>query len=205
MTAFDIQSGDFHSDDLAIFVPLALALGLLGHAMRLFFDQLYWSILAYGTSPWRLVFAILILAGFSLTFVSGERENFEPTIAAEATDAQKHLLAAGTALQDSTPRAHPTERKWDGSKNPKPEYWPLGERIWMTLRYHMPLVSAVVSDEWQPSEKPLQILGLPTPAAANWWPRARDWFGIMLWTNWILWPLFLPYLIRKLIRYRADE
>jgi hypothetical protein len=204
--AFDIQSGAFDIGHLAFpLLTLATALALMRHAMRLFFDQLYWSILAYGTSPWRLVLAILILAGFSLTFVSGERENFEPTIAAEATDTQKRLLAAGTAPKGAAPGTHHAERKWDDSKKPEQEQWPFGERIWMTLRYHMPLVAAVVSDEWQPSDKPLKVLGLPTPAAASWWPRARDWFGIMLWTNWILWPFFLPYLIRKLIRYRADE
>jgi hypothetical protein len=171
---------------------LLVSLFILRHAMRVFFDQLFWSVLAYRTSTVRLFVIILVLAVFSFLLVSGERENFEPTLAAEIADAQKLILAGGKDISK--------EQKWDEKKVPKEQYWPLGERVWMTLRYHIPLVSAVTSEEWQPADKPLTISGVEHWSSSNNWPRSRDWFGAMLWVNWLLWPLFLPYLIRKLIR-----
>lgn len=80
----------------------------------------------------------------------------------------------------------------------------------MTLRYHVPLVGAVISDEWQPADRPLRLAGTTTncqdtPTSSSldhYWPTARDWYGFMMWTNWILWPLFLPFLIRTLSRER---
>ena len=184
-----------------LMVLLALAFGVMRHAMRLFFDQLFWSLLDYGTSPHRLIRVVIILATFSFLFISGERENFEPTLAAEIADAQKTMLASGKDNSKEPAPHQDQERKWDEHKIPKEEYWPLGERVWMTLRYHMPLVSAVLSEEWQPADRPLAVSGFES--TPSWWPfklRSRDWFSIMLWANWILWPLFLPYFIRGLIR-----
>lgn len=74
-----------------------------------------------------------------------------------------------------------------------------GEQLWMTLRYHVPLVGAVISDEWQPADRGLTVVGLSPagddnlppdwwprgPAWERRWPRARDWYGAMLWLNWI--------------------
>jgi hypothetical protein len=160
--------------------------------MRCFFDQLYWSLVDYGTSALRLAGVILILMATSFALVSHNRQNFEPTLLAESVSQQT---------------------KWDKNKVPTPESWVFGERLWMTLRFHVPLAGAIISEEWQPADRPLTITGLSTPGdqsevpawwpqtlGARRWPRARDWYGLMLWTNWILWPLFLPFLIHKLSR-----
>jgi hypothetical protein len=188
------------------FLAIALlAVFALRNALPVFLDQLYWSVADYGTSTARLFIVIPFLALLSFALVAGERRNFEPTVAAETAEGQKMLVAAREAHSGSAAGSH-HGAKWDDHGNPKPEYWPLGERLWMTLRHHVPLVAAVVSEEWQPADKPLLISGLVvTPETPVWWPfstwlRARDWFAIMLWVNWVLWPLFLPYLIRQLNR-----
>ena len=166
---------------------------VLRDALRLFLDQLYWSLVDYGTSAWRLAGVIFIFMAVSFALVSGERRNFEPTLLAQSI---------------------PQQKEWDKNNIPTPDYWVVGERLWMTLRFHVPLVGAIISEEWQPADRPLSITGLSEPGdqskpptwwPSEWvrrWPRARDWYGIMLWMNWVLWPLFLPFLIHRVSRER---
>lgn len=160
----------------------------LAAAMRCFFDQLYWSLVDYGTSAWRLAGVIFVLMAISFALVSPERNNFAPTLLARSI----------RAAQQNPPLME------------CPVNWPFGERLWMTLRYHVPLVGAVISDDWQPADRPLRLAGATTscqdtPTSSSldrYWPTAVDWYAFMMWTNWVLWPLFLPFLIRTLSRER---
>ena len=108
---------------------------VLSGALRLFIDQLYWSLVDYGTSAWRLAGVIFVLMAVSFALVSPERNNFAPTLLARSVP----------ATQQNPPL---TECPVD---------WPFGERLWMTLRYHVPLVGAVISEEWQPADRPLLV------------------------------------------------
>ena len=164
----------------------------LSAAMRCFIDQLYWSLVDYGTSALRLAGVIFVLLAISFAFVSDDPRNFEATLLAQSI---------------------PLERKPVKGNTPTSHDWSFGERIWMTLRYHVPLVGAIISDEWQAADRPLRFAGktgtdvksalhMPWPDWAPRWPRARDWYGAMLWMNWIFWPLFLPFLIHTLSRER---
>jgi hypothetical protein len=171
---------------------LLLVLLPLFAAARCFIDQLYWSLVDYGTSAVRLAGVIFVLMAISFAFVSRECKNFGPTLLAE-----------------SLPSAQQT--KWNNWDRCTPKDWSLGERLWMTFRFHVPLVGANISEEWQPADAPLIFGGMTRPngsgsVSATWldrhWPTARDWYALMLWTNWILWPLFLPFLIHKLSRER---
>lgn len=184
------SSGLLLASTLVLVIVLS-ATGLMFYgALQIFVDHLYWSLVDYGTSAWRLACVIVVLMVASFALVSGDAHNFEPTLLAKSVNEA------------------PQKTKWyeDGV----PKYWPLGERLWMTLRFHVPLVGAVVSEEWEPADKPLNLVGAPleNTGAPSWWPvcwswpRARDWYGAMLWLNWILWPLFLPFLIHKLSRER---
>jgi hypothetical protein len=156
-----------------------------------FLDQLYCSLVDYGTSALRLAGVIFVLFAISFTFVSGCRTNFESTVLAK-------VVPAG---------------RWDKGSEPTAKQWTFGERLWMTLRYHVPIVGAIVSEEWQPADHELRFVGLTDDTGklspGGWasilqpaWPRARDWYGAMLWLNWILWPLFLPFLFHILLRER---
>ncbi|QGZ58929.1 pentapeptide repeat-containing protein [Paraburkholderia acidiphila] len=175
--------------------------------LRIVVDRLYWLLLDYGTGAMRLAVIIFILMLLSFVFVSGEPANFEPTIPAKILEAQRKMVLPTNAVlapMAYDPKEHPTEDEWT-----------FGERVWMTLEYHVPLVSAVVSDEWEAAGSPLRISSLwvernhDERGVPNWWPmkigawpKARDWFGAMQWLNWILWPLFLPFLVRKISRDR---
>jgi hypothetical protein len=191
--------------EFAFFVLLLVCFFVLLGAIRCFVDQLYWSLVDYGTSAVRLAGVIFILMVISFALVSRNRQNFEPT-----------LLALSVPQQQQQQQQQQPTVKWDNKRRPTSESWVFGERLWMTLRYHVPLVGAVISDEWQPADRGLTVVGLsPTgddnlppdwwprgPAWERRWPRARDWYGAMLWLNWILWPLFLPFLIHRLSRER---
>jgi hypothetical protein len=155
--------------------------------MRCFIDQVYWSLVDYGTSAARLAGIILVLMAASFSLVSADRNNFEPTLLAEVASGLK-------ANAPAAPGAVTREVANDGD-------WTVGERLWMVLRFHVPLVGAIVSEEWQPARQCLTI------ESHRFWLgaaclRSRDWFAIMLWINWILWPLFLPFIIHRLSRER---
>ncbi|MCP3728463.1 hypothetical protein M3I53_36065 [Paraburkholderia sp. CNPSo 3272] len=215
-------SGLFGSERLLGAIILFVILGVLApFSLRIFIDRLYWSLLDYGTGATHLAGIIFLLMLVSFVFVSGERRNFEPTIRAQTLGALQ--ARSGIYLLSRTLEARsPAEEE----EHPTAEGWTLGERLWMTLQYHVPLVPVVVAEEWQASRSPLRITR-PFVAQANdercvrsrshdveeWLPgcepvargfclKARDWFGAMEWLNWILWPLFLPFLIRKLRRDR---
>lgn len=189
VAVFMAGASQFDFEWLSIGLVVLLGAGIvMSNALGRFVDQLYWSLVDYGTSAWRLAGVIFILMALSFSLVSPAAKNFAPTL-----------------LAQSVPAAQQKKNVTDA-----PGDWSFGERLWMTLRYHVPLVGAVISDEWQPAGQPLIIVGtsgcnerraLPTFVCAH-WPTARDWFGFMLWANWILWPLFLPFLIRTLSRER---
>jgi hypothetical protein len=208
-------------------VLLLLTIFPLRHAMRCFIDQLYWSLVDYGTSAIRLPALIVVMILISFVFVSGQNSNFEPTLLAELSGARTAADTAQARAEDpsagdraradfvtatATAPGSSRKQKWDENKVPKDQYWVMGERIWMTLRYHVPLVGAVISEEWQPADRPMTFVGLSPSGGSGrpdgyrcaycYWPRARDWYATMLWLNWILWPLFLPFLIRVLARER---
>ena len=172
---------------LGLVVLLGIGIAMSG-ALRRFVDQLYWSLVDYGTSAWRLAGVIFILMAVSFALVSPAPQNFAPTLLAQSAPATQQKKPVTDAPSD----------------------WPFGARLWMTLRYHVPLVGAVISDEWQPADQPVIIVGTkgcnastaPLSFVCDHWPTARDWFGFMMWANWILWPLFLPFLIRTLSRER---
>jgi len=195
-------------------IPLALLcvlFFLLRTPMRLFFDQLYWIVLEYGTNAFRLFVVIVALFFASLIFVSDDAANFEPTLrlqTAEAVQRVEHQYAGRSGKPESkfvTPNAQPAQvgsgetaapSTLDGGA-PVEARWGFGERLWVTLHYHVPLVAELMSEDWQTADRPLRLRGTEIP-----WMRARDWFGMMMWLNWLLWPLFLPYIIRRVTRDR---
>jgi hypothetical protein len=215
----------FSASVLGLVILLAIGVALRD-AMRCSLDLLYWSLVDYGTSPVRLAGIIFFLMFISFAFVSGERKNFEPTLLAEILRSRTAASSSNSRDLDNTIMRGVTPRdqlspfttlssasrgklvrgpSWDENNAPTVESWTIGERIWMTLRFHVPLVGAIISEEWQPARKSLLIARWRPPEAhpgSAWWPRARDWYAVMLWMNWILWPLFLPFLIHKLLRER---
>jgi hypothetical protein len=173
---------------------LACLMGLMmGMVMLLFapntvaVNRLYWTFLDYGTSAWRLLVLIVGLMIVTFVLVATDRRNVEPT--AHASLALK--LAPGyTAL------CQPGHT------------WGTAEAFWMTLRYHIPLVNLGVMEDCQPADGPLHLRYFVDDAKPpGWWkavighwPTASDWFGMMALLNYILWPLFIPFLVQQIFR-----
>jgi hypothetical protein len=199
---------------------LLLAFFMLREPMRLAIDRLYWSLVDYGTSATRLLFVIVSLMFLTFVFVAGDPRNIDATILASSLAVQKQSAARTAAYAEVR-----AESAVDGEGHPTAANWGLAERLWTTLRFHIPMVDAVVADEWQPSDGPLHMAGLAEhlqreqapgwwahvrhawpgwwPLRLSGWPRARDWFAVMQWVNWVLWPLFLPFLLRKVTREKS--
>ena len=116
-------------------------------------------------------------------------ENFEPTpvtFVAEREDAARNLPA-----EDE--KRYKIPCSLEGKEN---QDWGLGEALWMTLRYHVPIVSLAVVEKCIPKDEKLHFARY----APFDWLEARDWFGAMAILNYILWPLFIPFLIRRFWR-----
>jgi hypothetical protein len=159
-------------------------------------NRAYWSLLDYGTSAWRLFGVIMLLMALSFSLVARVSSNFEPSSIAKARLAQECQLVSGVGRAD--PKCDPVA--------PRPGDWTTLDALWMTLRYHVPLISAVVIEDWQAADRPLILIDEPTAVGSgeSWWPKARDWFGLMTVLNFILWPLFLPFILKRLLRRRDD-
>ncbi len=189
VAVFIAGASPFNFEALSVGLVFWLVLGIMMSGwLQRFVDQLYWSLVDYGTSAWRLAGVIFILMVISFALVSPAPQNFSPTLLAQSVPATQQKKPVTDAPVD----------------------WPFGARLWMTLRYHVPLVGAAISEEWEPADRPLMVVGASGCAICHFiyahisphWPTARDWYGFMMWMNWILWPLFLPFLIRTLSRER---
>ncbi len=77
--------------------------------------------------------------------------------------------------------------------------WGADDAFWLTLRYHVPVVPVTVREDYRPSLESA-VLKLPGGREARAWFSAEDWaVGVYL-LNWILWPLFLVGLARRVVR-----
>jgi hypothetical protein len=173
---------------------LACLVGLMmGMVMLLFapnavaVDRLYWTFLDYGTSAWRLLVLIVGLMIVSFILVATDIRNVEPT--ANASLAIKLAPSYQALCQPG-------------------HHWGTAEAFWMTLRYHIPLVNLGVMEDCQPADGPLHLRYFVDDAkppgwwttAIGHWPTASDWFGLMALLNYILWPLFIPFLVQRIFR-----
>jgi hypothetical protein len=149
-----------------------------------FFDRAFWSLVDYGTSAWRLLGVILLLMAATFFLVARDVQNFEPSPVAFLAEHQEIDLA----------RQPETERFLVPCSEENP-VWGMGEGFWMMLRYHIPIVSLAVMEKCMPTDEPIYLAGRHFKGL-----ESRDWFGIMAILNYMLWPLFIPFLIRKFWR-----
>jgi hypothetical protein len=77
--------------------------------------------------------------------------------------------------------------------------WGADDAFWLTLRYHVPVVPLTVREEFRPSLDPA-VLRIPGRGDGRAWFSAEDWATGVYLLNWILWPLFLVGLARRVVR-----
>jgi hypothetical protein len=173
---------------LAIIVGLMVFVTVLSSpTAAVALDRLYWTFLDYGTSAWRLLVLIVGLMIVSFVFVATDIRNVEPTANASLA------IRRGMGYQALCQPGH---------------IWGTAEAFWMTLRFHIPLVNLGVMEDCQPADEPLHLRYFVDDAKppAWWkayighWPTASDWFGMMALLNYILWPLFIPFLVQRIFR-----
>lgn len=181
-------------------VVLAAAVMLGGARLRAH-DLLQRRITGYGTKVMPIAWAWLLMLAMSMPIYL-VADNFELSNSARA---------AGKTATDLGLRHQEFKRASDE--------WSLGHAGAMALRYHVPIISLGVEDDWEPRDVEddgrfvLRLLlpslsgGLTQPRLA--WstlevegvsPQAHAAYMQVL--NWIAWPVFLTYMALKLWRDR---
>jgi hypothetical protein len=158
--------------------------------------------LEYRRNPIRLLWVILALFALSCVFVSSHASNFELTgparLVLQGEQGQPVEMASGI------------DHAFDGENvGADPRRWRIGDAVWMTARYHIPIVPLVIEDEYAASDDNRLRFGFPwdPPRVRDAGERpgaiylsAADWFGMMTLFNWVLWPLLLTFAIRRALR-----
>lgn len=80
--------------------------------------------------------------------------------------------------------------------------WGAPDGLWLALRYHIPVVPLGARDIWQPTNDAAR---LPWPADSPvLLPFSAEGYAYVIYLlHWIVWPLFLYGLGRKVIRDRV--
>lgn len=172
-------------------------------------SRLFETFMRYGVDATRIAGLIVIGMLLSFLFVAHDPRNFEATPEIRAVLAEEPLHT--TAIV-SVARGY---RVCDDGVvlGPHPAAWGWAQSSWMTLRYHIPIVPLFAYSEFQPTndegmvlsmpfaDKPTSCTGEARRAHGRWMPwTAETWFSLMWLANWILWPILLTFLIRKVLR-----
>ena len=151
--------------------------------------KLHGVILGYGTSMFCLVPVLvgIFLVSLIVFFQSG---NVVPAL-------------SGRAVQISLPPEQ---------NHPDPNDWRLP--FWLAVRYQVPMVQLFTRDEWRASECPLIgprllcYVGIGHVRDGNCrMPgtfSAEDYAGVVAGIHWIIWPILLALLLRRLLHQSAS-
>ncbi|MEA3032686.1 MAG: hypothetical protein QOH86_702 [Sphingomonadales bacterium] len=155
-------------------------------------------LLGYRRNPIHLFYVMSGLFLFSALCISSRPSNFELS-----TNAR---LVIENQRSDHPEDAEGIGRDLRGSGHG----WGLWNDVWMTVRYHVPIIPLLVEDEYVASNDTRLDIGFPVlfqstarspvhrPGA--WWLTAEDWFACMSLLNWVMWPLLLTFLLRRALR-----
>lgn len=157
-------------------------------------------LLQYRRNPIRLLYMIIALYAVSTAFVASHPTNFE------LSDRSRLILQnAGGG-----PYASGIDYQHSGSNiGPGTGDWTFWSAAWMAARYHIPIVSLTVQDEYTASNDARLDIDWPW-AKPDWripgedpgrlWFTAEDWFALMSLINWVMWPLLLTFALRRALR-----
>jgi hypothetical protein len=180
-------------------------------------DRIDDRLLNYGLSPKPLIVVIFALFVLSLLGVAREPANFELSEAARGV--------MGNASKDvGGPNLARGVHSFDDYEvlGPRTDEWGWADAFWMTVRYHIPLVGLVARSDYAPThERGIEFAvgsqvvwpgrsntGEPVLRQQYRWRllgvTPEDWLGLMALVNWMLWPLFLAYAVRRAFRGSTD-
>jgi uncharacterized protein YjbI with pentapeptide repeats len=165
---------------------IIVALGeRISHEKRGFFRAIgeffkratYGSFLGYGTSPVRLG-GVIILVWLLAFPIYCARENFEPALPAQAI-----LVHTDPASLHQSPSLD----EWRGLKP-----------FFMSVRYHLPAIDLGSTDDWTLRSEGVVHYPLFHTVTLPVTPESMG--SAILLLNWVLWPPFLAFLLRKAFR-----
>lgn len=163
------------------------------------FEWLDRWLLGYRRNPITLLAVMAALFLFSTFFVSSRPANFELSPTARLVlEAQRPGMGDAAGLE-----AHLSGQRLG------PIHWGPAQALWMSARYHIPIIPMVAEDEYVATNDDRLDFGLPWERT-RWnsagyhpgevWFTAEDWFAIMSLLNWIMWPLLLTFALRRALR-----
>ena len=153
-------------------------------ALHLTWRLLRWlvwdKLLGFCTAPKRIGFLILALFVLAVSLVYSDHRNIAPSFEAE------FLATTGGATAGG------------GTLHPPPEGgWNLIDAMAIGLRSHIPMIDWGLRDGWQlAGEGPLYVAGRAVAIM-----RPEDFGMLMAVLNFLAWPPFLAFALRRAFRY----
>lgn len=223
----------FILSSLAIIGCLISGFPVIRDIIRALLNMVYRLLFRYGASPARLGFIIMALPILSFTIVTQNPNNFElsdPSRALIAAQEELRLLKCvfdirankfsdNECNQNSPLVAEGIEYKGmtgvissgTNANNeitrlmiPAATDWGIDEKIWITLRYHVPIVAILARGEYDPTDDANLLAFWPDSHSDDDYVELpltpEDWFVLMVLINWILWPVWLTFLLRAAFR-----
>ena len=132
----------------------------------------------WGTLYWApLLVCSIVLVPLSLALLSTPR-NVAPT--------PELLAASGLSLEGASPSDLGAE-------------WGKSDGLWLAVRYHIPVVPLSAREDYRPARRPAE-LDVPRLGTVRFVFSAESYAFVIYLLNWILWPLFLVGLARRIVR-----
>lgn len=139
----------------------------------------YGGLLGYGTAPGRLIWLIAIGWLVMLPFYA-DPANYEPSLSRLAV-LPEYVHGTGEPQVD---------------KDDMPGEWSFGSGVAISASYHVPMIAAVVRDEWALKDQPgAYYLGRRLDSVVP-----EDVGLIALTLNWILWPIVITFFVTRFLR-----
>lgn len=161
--------------DLLVILATILIAALLSRPLVAFVRWLLWDwLLGFGTRPIRIGVVILIFLIISFAAVYLDSRNIGPTIGAEV----------------ATPDSPSYPQRWD-----------LWDGAAIALRVHVPLANWGVRDDWQLADAPERSLYFAQTRVEG--VRPEDYGMLMMILNFLAWPPFLAFALRRAFRFAS--
>lgn len=213
-------------------IGLNRLINLIGEGFARLWNIVFGTLLRYGASPMPMVVVGVSLFLVSLFAVSLDPRNFEVSGAVREVLGRNGVsivalvgpgLEGRESVADRVFTLDGIARGYDVCDDgvvlgPAPEQWGAWEALWVTARYHVPIIGMSAVSEFEPTnDRSLVFAGLGPLSSCQAletglslteqagardprWFTSETWFTIMSILGWIIWPLVLTFLIRRLLR-----
>ena len=89
-------------------------------------------------------------------------------------------------------------------ERPKINEWGVSDGIWMSIRYHIPVINLAVRDEWEPSDDKAGMLACGRNKCKQLPFTSETYAFSVQFIHWIIIPIIIFIISRKLLRNRDE-